>query len=84
MDGNKLDLFLLHLSFFGLGLLAAVPSAIALCGLLFGNFWLLPLYFVSVIAHAFLNAYMEAAQAAFYRQITWKAPGEAKTDGTDM
>ncbi|MBR5871177.1 MAG: DUF975 family protein [Clostridia bacterium] len=83
MDGKKLDLFLLHLSFLGWGLLASIPSAIALSGLIFGNFMLLPLYFVTVVAHAFLNAYMEAAQAAFYRQITWRAPEEAAADSTE-
>ena len=78
MDGNKLDLFLLHLSFIGWNILAAIPSAVALFGLIFGNFLLIPLFFVTVIANLFVTAYAEAAQAAFYRQITWKAPAQTE------
>ena len=78
MDGNKLDLFLLHLSFIGWNILAGIPSAVALYGLIFGHFLLLPLFFVTVIANLFIAAYTETAQAAFYRQITWKAPEQTE------
>lgn len=74
MDGNKFDLFLLRLSFIGWELLASIPAAAALYGLVSGQFGLLPLFFVTVIANKFVAAYAEAAQAAFYRQITWKVP----------
>ena len=83
MDGNKLDLFFLHLSFIGWGILAAIPSAVALSGLIFGHFMLLPLYFVTVIADMFLYAYMEAAQAAFYRQITFVPTAEQADEQSD-
>lgn len=49
MDGNKMDLFLLELSFIGWGLLNILTLGI-------GSLW--------------LNPYMNAAHAAFYRNIS--------------
>ena len=70
MDGNKFRLFCLNLSFIGWELLCAVPAIFALVGVLYGNFILLPLLIVSFIGSLFVDAYMEAAQAAFYREVS--------------
>lgn len=70
MDGNKFRLFCLKLSFIGWSLLAALPSIIALAAVLTGNFFLLPLILVTVVGDLFVSAYMEAAQAAFYREVS--------------
>ena len=70
MDGNKFRLFCLNLSFIGWELLCAVPAIVALVGVLYGNFILLPLLMVSFIGSLFVDAYMEAAQAAFYREVS--------------
>ena len=69
-DGNKFRLFCLNLSFIGWELLCAVPAIVALVGVLYGNFILLPLLIVSFIGSLFVDAYMEAAQAAFYREVS--------------
>ena len=39
-------------------------------GVLYGNFIFLPLLIVSFIGSLFVDAYMEAAQAAFYREVS--------------
>ena len=70
MDGNKFRLFCLNLSFIGWHLLAALPSIIALAAVLTGNFFLLPLIMVTIVGDLFVGAYMEAAQAAFYREVS--------------
>ncbi|MBQ3257047.1 MAG: DUF975 family protein, partial [Oscillospiraceae bacterium] len=70
MDGNKFRLFCLNLSFIGWSLLAALPSIIALAAVLTGNFFLLPLILVTIVGDLFVGAYMEAAQAAFYREVS--------------
>lgn len=70
MDGNKLRLFCLNFSFIGWSLLAALPSIIALAAVLAGNFFLLPLILVTIVGDLFVSAYMEAAQAAFYREVS--------------
>lgn len=70
MDGNKFRLFCLNLSFIGWELLCAVPAIVALVGVLYGNFILLPLLIMSFIGSLFVDAYMEAAQAAFYREVS--------------
>lgn len=70
MDGNKFNLFCLNLSFIGWSLLCAVPTVIALVAVAFGNLTLLPLILVTVIGDLFVCAYMEAAQAAFYRYVS--------------
>ena len=70
MDGNKFRLFCLNLSFIGWSLLAALPSIIALAAVLSGNFFLLPLILVTIVGDLFVSAYMEVAQAAFYREVS--------------
>lgn len=70
MDGNKFRLFCLNLSFIGWHLLAALPSIIALVAVLTGNFFLLPLILITIVGDLFVGAYMEAAQAAFYREVS--------------
>ncbi len=70
MYGHKWRLFCLHFSFMGWSLLAVLPAIIALVSVLNGNFLLLPLILVTVIADLFLGAYMEAANAAFYREVS--------------
>ncbi len=70
MDGNKFRLFCLNLSFIGWSLLVALPSIIALAAVLMGNFLLLPLILVTIVGDLFVGAYMEAAQAAFYREVS--------------
>jgi len=70
MDGNKFRLFCLNLSFIGWSLLSTLPSIIALVAALVGNFILLPLIFITIVGDLFVCAYMEAAQAAFYREVS--------------
>ena len=70
MGGNKFRLFCLNFSFIGWELLCAVPAIVALVGVLYGNFILLPLLLVSFVGSLFVDAYMEAAQAAFYREVS--------------
>lgn len=70
MDGNKFRLFCLNFSFIGWELLCAVPALIAFAGVLYGNFILLPLLLVSFVGSMFVDAYMEAAHAAFYREVS--------------
>lgn len=85
MKGNKWRLFCLELSFVGWGLLCTVPASIAIlfpfaCALDSGNpamlLWLIPCCIPFLIAGLFLNAYQEAACAAFYRDITSPTPSE--------
>lgn len=73
MDGNRWRLFCLHFSFIGWELLCAVPSVIGLILAATGTIaiWLyIPFVLVSGVAFCLLHPYMEAAQAAFYRDIT--------------
>ena len=70
MDGRKFDLFCLNLSFIGWAILAALPGAIGVTAVLGGHFMFLPLILAGWAADMFLCAYIEAAQAAFYRNIT--------------
>ena len=71
MDGNKFALFCLNFSFIGWSLLIGLSGAAALWGVLLGQFWTFAFVAVCVIAELFLGAYMEAAQAAFYRHISY-------------
>lgn len=71
MDGNKFALFCLNFSFIGWSLLIGLSGAVALWGVLLGQFWTFTVVAVCVIAELFLGAYMEAAQAAFYRHISY-------------
>ncbi|MBQ4354412.1 MAG: DUF975 family protein [Clostridia bacterium] len=70
MDGNKFRLFCLRFSFIGWSILCSLPSAFAVTALLSGSMLLLPLVFVTILGYLFLYAYQEAAQAAFYREIS--------------
>ena len=70
MNGNKFRLFCLNLSFIGWSLLAALPGIIALAAVLVGNFFLLPLILATIVGDLFVSAYVEAAQAAFYREVS--------------
>ena len=70
MDGNKFRLFCLNLSFIGWSLLAVLPAIIALAAVLMGNFFFLPLILVTIVGDLFVSAYIEAAQAAFYREVS--------------
>jgi uncharacterized membrane protein len=72
MDGNKFRLFCLNLSFIGWSLLCALPATIALIPLFVGDImiFLFPLILVTIVGNLFLNTYIEAAQAAFYREVS--------------
>ncbi len=72
MDGNKFRLFCLHLSFIGWELLCALPTVIAGAALLTGWMGLvfLPLVLVTIAGSLVLQPYIEAAQAAFYREVS--------------
>lgn len=72
MDGNKGRLFCLQLSFIGWELLCALPAVIAPIALSggFAGVFFAPLIFVTVIGSYIVLAYKEAAQAAFYREIS--------------
>jgi uncharacterized membrane protein len=83
MDGSKFDLFCLHLSFIGWSLLASLPAVIGITGVLFGSLPLSALILLTVIADAFLYAYMEAANAAFYRDISKQAAQYTGSDSTE-
>lgn len=78
MDGNKLDLFLLHLSFLGWKLLSVVPYIAVLPLLFMGRNLILILGFcgafvISSVISVVVTTYVEAAQAAFYRCIACEA-----------
>ncbi|MBQ3258232.1 MAG: DUF975 family protein [Oscillospiraceae bacterium] len=74
MNGNKFRLFCLNLSFIGWSLLAALPGIIAVTAVLVGNFFFLPLILVTIVGDLFVGAYMEAANAAFYREVSGTIP----------
>ena len=72
MDGNRWRLFCLNFSFIGWELLCSIPSAIGLVLVATGTLHLLfyiPFAVVSGVASCLLHPYMEAAQAAFYRDL---------------
>ena len=78
MKGKKMDLFILKLSFFGWYLLAGLPGTIAAAiitnnimggGNIFTLMLILPLLISSFAAGVALNAYVSAAEAAFYRNL---------------
>ena len=70
MDGSKFDLFCLHFSFIGWSLLSSIPGVIGITGVMLGSLSFCPLILITIISDMFLNAYMEAANAAFYRDIS--------------
>lgn len=74
MKGKKGRLFCLKLSFVGWALLCALPP-IALFPLIYGGsigliVWLILLFAAAILGSSFLVPYQEAAQAAFYREIS--------------
>jgi len=77
------DLFLLNLSFIGWALLSALPGVVGITGILFGTVSLWPLIFVTVLSDALLNAYVEAANAAFYRSISVTASQSSTPDDAE-
>lgn len=95
MDGNKWRLFCLDFSFIGWDLLCATPALIVMAILTgsvirSGNFttflYIIPCGIPSFIGSLFLNAYREAAYAAFYRDVTYvPQPEVAETfEGNSM
>ncbi len=73
MNGNKFRLFCLHLSFIGWDLLTAVPTLIAIVALAalgVMGFLFTPLILLTVVGNLCLHPYKEAAQAAFYREVS--------------
>lgn len=77
MKGNKFRLFCLQLSFIGWELLCAVPTLIlfVIVALMQAFVFLLPLILVAMVGSLFVSAYMEAAQAAFYREVSGTEAG---------
>ena len=91
MDGNKFRLFCLGFSFIGWKLLCAVPvlaAVLAVAGKLMAGgsvaalLWLIPSGIPSFVGSLFLTPYMEAAYAAFYREITAEAAWAAQRTET--
>ena len=89
MDGNKWRLFCLNFSFIGWGLLSLVPALICtvVIGMLvaFGEsivaiICMVLVALVSLIPSLFLQAYQQAAYAAFYRDIA----GSPKPSAEEM
>lgn len=74
MDGNKFRLFCLKFSFIGWSILSSVPSLIASAAALTGSFVYLPLILVTIVAEQFVVAYIHAAEAAFYREVSGTEP----------
>lgn len=73
MYGNKARLFFLRLSFIGWSLLGSLPAFFGGIALMFGKFGVLLailLFAASLIAELCVNAYAEAAQTAFYKEIS--------------
>ena len=79
MNGNKWRLFCLGFSFIGWGLLCAAPMMIAtiaigsiaiVTGRLSVLMWIIPFGIITFIGSLFLTPYMEAAYAAFYRDVS--------------
>lgn len=79
MNGNKWRLFCLDFSFIGWSLLCALPSlmmssffimSVVRHGNIAALFWLILFYPLSFVGNLFLTPYVEAAHAAFYRDIT--------------
>jgi len=97
MHGNRWRLFCLQLSFLGWDLLCAVPTLLAgillsllmvgtrpLFGSVVAVLSMLPVcVLLSIVGLLFLNSYREAANAAFYREIsdTWPQPEEPVSPG---
>lgn len=73
MYGNRWRLFCLNLSFIGWEMVCAIPMMIGLLLSAMGTIsllWYIPFVLVSALASCLLHPYEEAAQAAFYRDLT--------------
>ena len=73
MNGNRWRLFFLELSFFGWEVLCSIPMLIGFSLIATGTItllWYIPFVLVSGVASCLLHPYMEAARAAFYRDLT--------------
>ncbi len=80
MDGNKFRLFCLNLSFIGWVMLCTIPLVFLLVFIVglapvlpLLSLLLLPVFMLAAFAFLFLTAYREAAQAAFYREVSGTA-----------
>ena len=92
MDGNKFRLFCLAFSFIGWELLCAAPvllAVVVVAGKIMAGgsaavlLWLIPTGIPSFIGWLFLMPYIEAAYAAFYREISAEAAWAAqRTEST--
>ena len=75
MQGNKGRLFCLRFSFLGWMLLLLVPVLVLIPLALLGTFgtilYCILVVVIAVVGNLFLAPYQEAAQAAFYREITY-------------
>ena len=75
MEGHKWKLFCLHLSFIGWGILAALPPLVVLLPTIFAQASIEKLFIAILVSvplsagYLFLIPYIEAAQAAFYREL---------------
>lgn len=78
MEGNKWRLFCLEISFIGWDLLCIGPTLIAIAVItsnaivsenILTMLWIIPWCIPTMIGSLFLNPYIEAAYAAFYREI---------------
>ena len=80
MTGHKWELFCLHLSFIGWGILVNLPAIIVILIALFNEPTVPELFNAILIAiplsagNLFLRPYIETAHAAFYRSISPKKP----------
>ena len=79
MDGNKFRYFCLNISFIGWSALCVLPSLILMLVIIgiAGNtqqlttlFWIIPASIPAFIGSLFLTPYVEAANAAFYRDVS--------------
>lgn len=75
MNGNKWRLFCLEFSFIGWRLLMIAPLLVFMPLLFLGMggfvLWIILFFICAIVGSLFLTPYIEAAQAAFYRDITY-------------
>ena len=92
MDGNKFRLFCLGISFIGWTTLCVLPSLILMLVIIgiAGNtqqlttlLWIIPASIPAFVGSLFLTPYVEAANAAFYREVsgTEVTPATALPEG---
>jgi len=88
MDGNKLNLFFLHLSFIGWRLLCILPILACYPLIIIGKApVVIPVMtaavIISIIMTLFVTSYIEAAQAAFYRSIVYKRESDQTLENNE-